>query len=177
MPKMSLNKKIFILIAIIVAVISGMSTISFYRSYSQLNDVINSTGSSFISQAAVTIDLFFDQFRAMARDVGIFYVMLNENGVLANRDTGETDESQFAKYLTRFLEENEPYGITNIFFVSAEKGSVLDGTGWRDADGTDYRVSAWYREGMASDEVVLGNPYIDPITDQGVFNAMYKVED
>ncbi|MDR1377271.1 MAG: PDC sensor domain-containing protein, partial [Synergistaceae bacterium] len=174
---MSLNKKILVLIVLIVAIISGMSTISFYRSYARLNNVINSTGSSFTNQAAVTIDLFFDQFRAMARDMGVFYVMLDENGALANRDTGETGEPEFAKYLTRFLEENKPYGITNIFFVNAKKGDVLDGTGWRDSDGIDYRAFGWYREGMASGQVVLSNPYNDPITGQGVFNAMYKVED
>jgi HD-GYP domain-containing protein (c-di-GMP phosphodiesterase class II) len=165
------------LIAVIVVIVSGMSAISFYRSYARLNDAINSTGSSFIRRAAVMIDLFFDQFRAMARDVGIFYALLDENGVFANQDTGEADESGFAKYLARFLEENKPFGITNIFIVSAKTGRVLDGTGWRDVDDKDYRGSAWYREGMDSDQVVLGNPYYDPITGQGVFNAMYSVRD
>ena len=177
MSWMSLNRKILVLIVLIVVIVSGMSTISFYRSYARLNDVINSTGSSFIKRSPVTIDLFFDQFRVMARDVGNLYVMLNENGVFTNRKTGEADNSEFAKYLTRFLEKNEPYGITNIFLVSAKTGNLLDGTGWRDASESDYRSQAWYKEGMASDQVVLGNPYNDPITDQGVFNVMYKVED
>ncbi|MDR1622660.1 MAG: HD domain-containing protein [Synergistaceae bacterium] len=174
---MSLNRKILFLIILIVVIVSGMSAISFYNSYTRLNDVINSTGSSFIKRSAVMIDLFFDQFRAMARDVGNFYVMLGENGALTKGDMGETDEREFAKYLVRFLKENEPYGIANIFLVSAKTGSVLDGTGWRDADRTDYREHEWYREGMASDRVVLGNPYKDPITGLGVFNTMYKVED
>jgi HD-GYP domain-containing protein (c-di-GMP phosphodiesterase class II) len=174
---MSLNKKILVLIILVIVIVSGMSTISFYHFYGRLNDVINSTGSSFIKRSAVTIDLFFDQFRAMARDVGNFYVMLDENGAFVNQNTGETDESGFTKYLSRFLEKNEPYGITNIFWVSARTGNVLDGTGWREAGKADYRGQDWYREGMASDQVVLGNPYNDPITGQGVFNAMYKLED
>jgi hypothetical protein len=125
MLRMSLNRKILFLVVLIVVIVSGMSTISFYQSYTRLNNVINSTGSSFIKRSAMTIDLFFDQFRVMTRDMGNFYTMLREKGVFTDENTGETDDSEFAEYLARFLKKNAPYGITNIFLVSEKTGKLL----------------------------------------------------
>jgi len=150
MSKVSLRKKVFFLMSITVLIICGMNAVSFYRSYSQLNNMVNVTGLSLIKRAAGMVDLFFEQYRTMARDMAALYALLDGEGTFAERGEGA-----FAKYLTRFLEENKKFGVADIFIVSAKTGRLIDGAGRGENDTVDYRESsgtktAWPTTGSSS---------------------------
>lgn len=174
---MSVHKKMLALIAVIVIMVGGMGVVSFHRSYEQLNDVINTTGASFIRRAAGEIDLFFDRYLFVVRDLGDFFNVLYANGSFRNAKTEETDYDAIEETLAHFLEKNKSRGITNIFMVLSDSGRLLDGTRWRGGQGKDYRERAWYKKGLSSNEPIFTNPYYDPITKEGAFNALYRVSE
>lgn len=174
---MSVYKKMLALIAAIVLIISSMGVLSFRRSYTQLDDMINAAGRNFIKRTTTTVDLFFDQYRTIARDWGNFYQLLDDRGDFAGEAAGRNENSRITAYLKRLLDENKPYGVLNAFIVKADTGHVIDGTRWESGDMSDYRDREWYRNGMASAEAVLSNPYHDPITGRGVLNIFRRIID
>lgn len=170
---MSIHKKLIFLGFTVVVIVCSMGLASFRRSFSRLDANVDIAGVNFISKTSTIVDLFYEQHRAIMRNLRGSYEFLDKRGTFLNPQTGQTDDDKIADFLAQVLQNNKSYGIIDTFVQNPVNNRILFGSGWRkfepyfkDADG--------YNKAPAQEEPYISTPSLDPENKQRIMFYMVQ---
>ena len=76
------------------------------------------------------------------------------------------------KYMGRIIKDSNG-DISDIYYGTTE-GLIVDGSGWVPPADYDPRKRPWYPDGLKSDKIIYGKPYLDMVTGKMAVSAAGK---
>ena len=100
----------------------------------------------------------------------------NQNTLEATRralENNTTSVETELKYMGRIIKDSKG-DISDIYYGTVD-GVMVDGSGWAPPADYDPRKRPWYPEGLKSDKIVYGKPYLDMVTGKMAVSAAGKL--
>ncbi len=169
---MTIRNKLIGMACIVLLVIATMAGVTYYRGSAMMFDQVGTSGMEIVKGAAEAVNSQFDKIEGIVATAA-------DSVLHAWLVLGTTDEEGVEKVLTSLVERASDSGIADLYFGIESTGKLAHGRGWKEPEGYDARVRAWYRQAAAAGKgkVIFTEPYVNQNTKKVVVSAATPLYD
>ncbi len=169
---MTIRNKLIGMACIVLLVIAAMAGVTYYRGSAMMFDQVGTSGMEIVKGAAEAVNSQFDKIEGIVATAA-------DSVLHAWLVLGTTDEEGVEKVLTSLVERASDSGIADLYFGIESTGKLAHGRGWKEPEGYDARVRAWYRQAAAAGKgkVIFTEPYVNQNTKKVVVSAATPLYD
>ena len=169
---MTIRSKLIGMAVIVLAVITTMAGVTYYRGSAMMFDQVEKSGLEIIKGAADSVSAEFNKIEGV--------VATTANSVrYAWLTLGVSDEEGVEKLLASLVEQASESGISDLYMGLESTGKLSHGRGWKEPDDYDARIRPWYKQAVAAGKgkVIFTDPYVNQNTKKVVVSAATPVFD
>ena len=154
---MTIKAKLTTMVGVVLLVILVMTGITYMRSESILDDLLNRAGTESITHASGIL---------RTRILSVMDFVAVANSIFGNvHGTRNGSYEEMEKEASLLLKSTSEKSLLDIYFGYQSNGKLADGSGWDEPSDYDARTREWYVKAVANPEkVIVTNPMVDADT-------------